>query len=112
MLSFHPRGVLDEILNLIESVSDVFPPTLKGLAEEVFSIQHYNKTQFQNAANFENALRFFFIFIPLSEKFCCRNLNTSIKVFNMTGNSNKSSKVRNINTIGRRIKNHHVYHKF
>ena len=25
MLSFFPRGVLDEILNLIESVSDDFP---------------------------------------------------------------------------------------
>ena len=25
MLSFFPRGVLDEILNLIESVSGVFP---------------------------------------------------------------------------------------
>ena len=25
MLSFLPRGVLDEILNLIESVSEVFP---------------------------------------------------------------------------------------
>ena len=28
MLSFFPRGVLDEILNLIESVSEVFFPTL------------------------------------------------------------------------------------
>ena len=26
MLSFFPRGVLDEILNLIESVSEDFPP--------------------------------------------------------------------------------------
>ena len=26
MLSFFPRGVLDEILNLIESVSEGFPP--------------------------------------------------------------------------------------
>ena len=28
MLSFFPRDVLDEILNLIESVSEVFLPTL------------------------------------------------------------------------------------
>ena len=28
VLSFFPRGVLDEILNLIESVSEVFFPTL------------------------------------------------------------------------------------
>ena len=28
MLSFFPRGVLDEILNLIESVSEGFLPTL------------------------------------------------------------------------------------
>ena len=28
MLSLFPRGVLDEILNLIESVSEVFPSTL------------------------------------------------------------------------------------
>ena len=32
MLSFFPRGVLDEILNLIESVSEDFLPTL-SLAE-------------------------------------------------------------------------------
>ena len=30
MLSFFPRGVLDEILNLIESVSEVFLPTLSA----------------------------------------------------------------------------------
>ena len=41
VLSFFPRDVLDEILNLIESVSEDFLPTLKGLAEEVFSIRHY-----------------------------------------------------------------------
>ena len=29
MLSFFPRGVLDEILNLIESVSEGFLPTLR-----------------------------------------------------------------------------------
>ena len=29
VLSFFPRGVLDEILNLIESVSEVFFPTLR-----------------------------------------------------------------------------------
>ena len=31
MLSFFPRGVLDKILNLIESVSEGFLPTLAGL---------------------------------------------------------------------------------
>ena len=38
--------------------------------------------------------------ISLSEKFCCQNLITSIKVINMTRNSSKSNKLRNINTIG------------
>ena len=37
--------------------------------------------------------------ISLSEKFCCQNLITSIKVINMTRNSSKSNKLRNINTI-------------
>ena len=31
MLSFFPRGVLDEILNLIESVSEAFLPTLANI---------------------------------------------------------------------------------
>ena len=34
--------------------------------------------------------------ISLSEKFCCQNLITSIKVINMTRNSSKSNKLRNI----------------
>ena len=38
MLSFFPRGVLDEILNLIESVSEVFLPTLT----DTFSIYDVN----------------------------------------------------------------------
>ena len=38
--------------------------------------------------------------ISLSEKFCCQNLITSIKVINMTRNSSTSNKLRNINTIG------------
>ena len=42
--------------------------------------------------------------ISLSEKFCCQNLITSIKVINMTRNSSKSNKLRNINTIGCRTK--------
>ena len=32
MLSFFPRGVLDEILNLIESVSEEFPSYIHELA--------------------------------------------------------------------------------
>ena len=42
---------------------------------------------------------------PLSEKFCCQNLITSIEVINMTGHSSKSNKLRNINTIGCRTRN-------
>ena len=34
MLSFFPRGVLDEILNLIESVSEIFLPTLPYPGQE------------------------------------------------------------------------------
>ena len=34
MLSFFPRGVLDEILNLIESVSEDFIPILQENAKE------------------------------------------------------------------------------
>ena len=47
----------------------------------------------------------FMISIFLSEKFCCQNLVTSIKVINMTGHSSKSNKLRNINTIGCRTRN-------
>ena len=69
VLSFFPRDVLDEILNLIESVSEDFPS--------------YS----------------FMISISLSEKFCCQDLSTRINVINMTGHSSKSNKFRNINTI-------------
>ena len=34
MLSFFPRGVLDEILNLTESVSEIFLPTLPYPGQE------------------------------------------------------------------------------
>ena len=37
MLSFFPRGVLDEILNLIESVSEEFPSYSSLFALVVFS---------------------------------------------------------------------------
>ena len=40
------------------------------------------------------------ISMSLSEKFCCRNLITTIKVSDMTRGSNKTNKLRNINTIG------------
>ena len=53
---------------------------------------------------FSERLTKFMISISLSEKFCCQNLFTSIKVINMTRNSSKSNKLRNklrnINTIG------------
>ena len=49
---------------------------------------------------FRERLTKFMISIALSEKFCCQNLITSIKVINMTRNSSKSNKLRNINTIG------------
>ena len=38
MLSFFPRGVLDEILNLIESVSEGFPSTFTGPFIDFFTI--------------------------------------------------------------------------
>ena len=65
--------------------------------------------------------------ISLSEKFCCQNLITSIKVINMTGHSNKSNKLekfkhhRMSNEEHHRLKmensqyqnqNYLVYHKF
>ena len=53
---------------------------------------------------FRERLTKFMISIFLSEKFCCQNLITSIKVINMTRNSSKSNKLRNINTIGCRIR--------
>ena len=39
VLSFFPRGVLDEILNLIESVSEGFPSYsfTSGIQPEIFS---------------------------------------------------------------------------
>ena len=36
MLSFFPRGVLDEILNLIESVSESFPSYFCHIYEQFF----------------------------------------------------------------------------
>ena len=54
---------------------------------------------------FRERLTKFMISISLSEKFCCQNLITSIKVINMTRNSSKSNKLRNINTIGCRTRN-------
>ena len=44
---------------------------------------------------FRERLTKFMISISLSEKFCCQNLITSIKVINMTRNSSKSNKLRN-----------------
>ena len=45
MLSFFPRGVLDEILNLLESVSEGFFPTLVGFPVLiVFFFQDYYET--------------------------------------------------------------------
>ena len=42
VLSFFPRDVLDEILNLIESVSEDFPsyPSTAGLIGRVFQSSH------------------------------------------------------------------------
>ena len=59
----------------------------------------------------------FLISIPLSEKFCCQNLITSIKVINMTGNSSKSNTLRhhrmpNEENSQYQNQNHRVYHKF
>ena len=47
MLSFFPRGVLDEILNLIESVSEGFPSysyVAKRCFNELPNIYEYNCT--------------------------------------------------------------------
>ena len=50
MLSFFPRGVLDEILNLIESVSEGFPSyfwwrhDMLKVAKIVFKIPRYFKS--------------------------------------------------------------------
>ena len=42
MLSFSPRGVLDEILNLIESVSEDFPSySCKGKHKHVFIMTRF-----------------------------------------------------------------------
>ena len=56
MLSFFPRGVLDETLNLIESVSDVFPS--------------------YSSLIFNSLYLFFFSFFP-----CIHYSNFSIKTF-------------------------------
>ena len=40
MLSFFPRGVLDEILNLIESVSEGFPSSFFILTAQEFLSQY------------------------------------------------------------------------
>ena len=53
MLSFFPRDVLDEILNLIQSVSDVFLPTLENC---VFFSLHFVPF-FLRLSSFKNAVR-------------------------------------------------------
>ena len=45
MLSFFPRGVLDEILNLIESVSEDFP-SYSSITSDWLSSERYNMLQF------------------------------------------------------------------
>ena len=73
----------------------------KALQKKCFQsgiiFRHYVKMP---PIKFRERLTKFMIFISLSEKFCCQNLITSIKVTNMTRNSSKSNKLRNINTIG------------
>ena len=41
MLSFFPRGVLDEILNLIESVSEDFP-SYSSTCQETMSLLYFD----------------------------------------------------------------------
>ena len=41
MLSFYPRGVLGEILNLIESVSEGFPSYYCKLLSSVLRLGHF-----------------------------------------------------------------------
>ena len=41
MLSFFPRGVLDEILNLIESVSEDFPSYSSTVTTKVNAFKTY-----------------------------------------------------------------------
>ena len=78
----------------------------KALQKKCFQsdiiFRHYVKMP---PINLWKRLTKFLISIPLSEKFCCQNLITSIKVINMTRNSSKSNKLRNINTIGCRTRN-------
>ena len=56
MLSFFPRGVLDEILNLIESVSEDFPsyssisPTIQWDSPHEVLSHAYNKVACTNHA--------------------------------------------------------------
>ena len=49
MLSFFPRGVLDEILNLIESVSEDFLPTLQYWVASFCNqlLPEYSSNQFE-----------------------------------------------------------------
>ena len=48
MLSFFPRGVLDEILNLIESVSEDFPSYSSSVLHVVMSVCMFGAVQFLN----------------------------------------------------------------
>ena len=75
MLSFFPRGVLDEILNLIESVSEGFFPTLlytepkrrKNISLKdglpylfhSFRNKYFNKISLGNLLYFQNKLQKF-----------------------------------------------------
>ena len=59
MLSFFPRGVLDEILNLIESVSEGFP------------FYSYYTLSGENVNVMLECFSFFFLFFFFSFFFCC-----------------------------------------
>ena len=63
VLSFFPRDVLDEILNLIESVSEDFLTTL------IHSTIVFTESFFENSTSLPNILHFTIFYIS------CENIN-------------------------------------
>ena len=75
-------------------------PLLKKCFQSDIIFRHYVKMP---PIKFRECLTKFMISLSLTEKFCCQKLITSIIVINITRNSSKSNKLRNINTIGCRM---------
>ena len=69
MLSFFPRDVLDEILNLIESVSEDFPSYSDMLVRSVFSLLYILMPNYSGVSTVLKKNTEYVIMVALFQKF-------------------------------------------